>query len=96
LCRVLASWRSRPGGAVGGLDDRFDVVAHAGDDGCRFGFGVAVGMHDRGVEFGGGGLELVACVAVVGDRGLTAAINPSRLAPMTAVSALAFEHTWRS
>ena len=29
--------------AFGGLDDRFDALAHAGDDGCLSGFGLAVG-----------------------------------------------------
>ena len=59
-------------GAFGGLDDRFDALAHAGDDGCLSGFGLAVRSDDRGAEFGRGGFELAAGVALVGDHGLPA------------------------
>src|SRR6202034_1154395 len=59
-------------GAFGGLDDRFDALADAGDQRCLLGFGLAVRSDDRGAELRGGGLELLAGVALVGDHGLAA------------------------
>src|SRR5437868_4113360 len=59
-------------GAFGGLDDRFDALAHAGDDWCLPGLGFAVWSDDRCSQFGRGGLELMTGVALVGEHGLAA------------------------
>src|ERR1700683_5492365 len=62
-------------GAFGALDDRFDALADAGDDRCLPGLSFAVRSDDRRAELCGGGLELDAGVALVGDHGL-AAVQP--------------------
>ena len=61
-----------PESAFGGVDDRFDALADAGDDRRLAGLVFSVRTHDRGAELGGGGLELRAGVALVGDDGLAA------------------------
>ena len=58
--------------AFGGVDDRFDGLADAGDDRRLAGLVFSVRTHDRGAELGGGGFELRAGVALVGDDGLAA------------------------
>jgi len=59
--------------AFGGLDDRLDPLADAGDHRCLAGFVLAVGAHDRGAEVHGGGFEFAAGVALVGDDRFAAA-----------------------
>src|SRR5215472_17102667 len=54
-------------GAFGALDDRFDALAHAGDDGRLPELGLAVRADDRGAELCCGGFELGSGVALVGD-----------------------------
>ena len=57
----------------GGVDDRLDPLADAGDDRCLPGFVLAVGADDRGAQLSGGILELGPGVALVGDDRLAAA-----------------------